>query len=76
MPDRLFTELLLAMQDRKDCYEAAREIAATILRNLIKRPEKPLYEPQTISFETAKVLKRFDKRAWLRYVSEHPSLQS
>src|SRR5579862_8809508 len=36
---------------------------------------KDVYKPADISKTTAEVLKRFDKRAYLRYVSDHPSLQ-
>ncbi len=76
MPDLLFTDVLLALQDRKDCYSAAREIVSTTVQNLLKLPDKPSFSPKQISKETAKVLKRLDKRAYLRYAAEHPSLQS
>jgi hypothetical protein len=36
---------------------------------------KPLFSAKTISKATSEVLKRFDRRAHLRYVAEHPSLQ-
>lgn len=75
LPDKLYTEVLLALQDRKDCYETAREVVNTIIKELLKLPDKPLFRPQQISQEVAKVLKRFDQRAYLRYVAEHPSLQ-
>lgn len=74
MPDKLFTEILLAVADRKDCYEAAREVTATIMQNLLKDAQTPLFSPQTISQEAAQVLKRLDKQAWMRYSAEHPSL--
>lgn len=74
--DMLFTEVLLALQDRKDCYLAAREITSTVIRNLLKLPDVPSLESKQISAETAKVLKRFNRRAWLRYTAEHPSLTS
>lgn len=74
--DLLFTELLLALQDRKDCYLAAREATSTIINHLLKQPEKPLFTPAQISKTSAEVLKRLDKRAYLRYSAEHPSLQS
>lgn len=73
--DKLFTEVLLALQDQKDLYVTAREITSTVILELLKLPEKPVYLPRTISQVTAKVLKRFNKQAWLRYVSEHKSLQ-
>lgn len=75
LPDRLYTEVLLALQDRKDCYVAAREVTNTVIKELLKLGEKPVFQPQQIATETSKVLKRFNKRAWLRYVAEHPSLQ-
>jgi len=74
--DILFTEILLALQDRKDTYSAAREVTATVTQNLLKLPESPLFPPRLISSEAGAVLKRLDRRAWLRYVAEHPSLQS
>jgi len=75
LPDRLYTELLLAMQDRKDCYVAAREVTNTVIKELLKLAERPLLQPRQVSETAAKVLKRFDGRAYLRYVAEHPSLQ-
>lgn len=73
--DVLFTEVLLALQDRKDCYLAAREVTSTVIRELLKSPDLPRIDPKQISQMTAKVLKRLDKRAYLRYLAEHPSLQ-
>lgn len=75
LPDLLFTDILLAVQDRKDCYVAAREITHTVIQKFLKSPQKASLSPVFISKTTAEVLKRFDKRAWLRFVSEHPSLQ-
>lgn len=72
----LFTEVLLALQDRRDCYLAAREVTSTVIKELLKSPSLPKIEPKQISQATAKVLKRLDKRAHLRYMAEHPSLQS
>lgn len=74
--DMLFTEILLALQDRKDCYLAAREVTATVTKELLKLPDKPRIDPKQISQAAAKVLKRLDKRAYLRYLAEHPSLQA
>lgn len=74
--DMLFTEVLLALQDRKDCYLAAREVTSTVIRELLRLPDKPRIDPKQISQATAKVLKRLDKRAHLRYMAEHPSLQT
>lgn len=74
--DMLFTEVLLALQDRKDCYLAAREVTSTVIRQLLKPPRKPQIDPRQISTATAKVLKRLDKRAYLRFLAEHPSLQT
>jgi transcriptional regulator NrdR family protein len=72
--DILFTEVLLALQDRKDCYLAAREVTSTVIRELLMSKDKMSIEPKQISQATAKVLKRLDKRAWMRYAAEHPSL--
>jgi len=76
LPDLLFSDVLLALQDRKDAFVAAREIVSTTVQNLLKLSDKPFFTPKQISDTTAKVLKRFDRRAYLRYVAEHPSLQN
>jgi transcriptional regulator NrdR family protein len=76
LPDKLYTEVLLAIQDRKDCFIAAREVTNTVIKQLLKLPEKPLFSPDQISQAAGDVLKRLDKRAYLRYVAEHPSLQA
>jgi transcriptional repressor NrdR len=75
LPDKLYTEILLALQDHKDAYIAAREVSNTVIMQLLKLPEKPFFPRTAVSAATAKVLRRFDGRAYLRYVSEHPSLQ-
>jgi transcriptional regulator NrdR family protein len=75
LPDLLLKELMTALQDRKDAYTASREVLATIVRKLLALPQKPLYKPQDISKTAGEVLKRFDKRAHLRFVADHPSLQ-
>lgn len=75
LSDLLYTEILLALQDRKNCYEEAREITETVIINLLKLPSSPLFSPTQITNETAKVLKRFNKRCYLRFAAEHPSLE-
>jgi transcriptional repressor NrdR len=76
LSDMLFVDLLQALDHRNDKFTAARELTSTITQKLLKLSEKPSFKPKTISKTTAAVLKNFDKRAWLRYVAEHPSLQS
>ncbi len=76
MGDLLYTELLLALQDQKNCYETARDAQHTIIRRLRKLPSFPFVKPRQISQESAKVLKRLNQRAYLRYLAEHPSLQA
>lgn len=76
LPDKLYSELLGALQDRPDSFVAAREITNTVIAELLKLPDKPLFRPPQISAAAAKVLKNLDKQAYLRYVAEHPSLQS
>lgn len=73
--DILFTDILLAMQDRKDRYLAAREATATIVSKVLKLPGKPLFSTPQISLISADVLKKLDKRAYLRFTAEHTSLQ-
>jgi len=75
LPDLLLKELMSALQDRNDVSTASREVLATIVRKLLSLPQKPVYSTTDISKATAEVLKRFDKRAYLRFVAEHPSLQ-
>lgn len=75
LPDKLYSELLKALQDRHDNYIAAREVTNTIIIELLKLPGKPLFSPGQISAIAAQVLKNFDKQAYLRYLAEHPSLQ-
>lgn len=75
LPDKLYTEVLLALQDRKDCYEAAREVTNTVIKQLLKMPNNPLFRPDQISRAAGDVLKRLDRRAYLRFAAEHPSLQ-
>jgi len=73
--DILFTDILSAMQDRKDRYTAAREATSTIVAQLLKLPGKPLFSAPQISLISADVLKKLDKRAYLRFTADHPSLQ-
>lgn len=75
LPDLLLKELMLALQDRKDVYTASGEVLAIIVKKLLLLPQKPVFKPQDISKTAGGVLKRFDKRAYLRFVAEHPSLQ-
>ncbi len=75
LPDLLLYELTLALKDRKDAYTASRELLATIVGKLLTLPQKPLFTPGDIAMTTSDVLKRFDKRAYLRFIADHPSLQ-
>jgi len=75
LPDLLYTEVLLALQDRKDCYTASRELTDTIIRQLLVQLESPVLTPVQISKVAVEVLRRFNKRAALRYTVEHPSVQ-
>jgi len=74
--DMLFTELLMAMSHRKNAYLDAREATNTVIKHLLELPGKPLYSPSQISLIVGDVLKKLDKRAYLRFIAEHPSLQS
>lgn len=75
LPDLLLKELIEALRDRQDVYTASREVLGTITRRLLNLPQKPRFQPGDISKTTADVLKRFDRRAYLRYLADHPSLQ-
>lgn len=76
LTDYLFTEVLFAMQDRKNLYIDAREVTNTVIQQLLQSPSSPIFTPQEISRHTAEVLKRFDNRAWHRYAAEHTSVTS
>ncbi|HEX5448380.1 MAG TPA: hypothetical protein VFW90_04260 [Candidatus Saccharimonadales bacterium] len=75
LPDLLLEELMLALRHRKDVYTAASEVMATVIRKLLSLPQKPRFKPTDISKTASQVLKRFDHRAHLRYIADHPSLQ-
>jgi len=72
-PDILFTEVLLALEHRSNCYREAREITGTVISKLLKLPGSPVFSPKQISNETLKVLKRFDSKAWHKYSAERSS---
>jgi transcriptional regulator NrdR family protein len=74
--DMLFTEVLLSLQDRKNYYTEARELTDTITQQLLRLPDSPVFTPELISKTASEVLKRFNRRAWHRFVVEHPSLQT
>lgn len=65
----------MALQDRNDVYTASREVLGTVIAKLLSLPQKPVFSPADISKTASGVLKRFDKRAHLRYIADHPSLQ-
>ena len=73
--DKLFSDLLSALQDREDRYLAAREATNTVINRLLKESDAPLFSTSQISSEAGAVLSKLDRRAWLRFVAEHPSLQ-
>lgn len=75
LSDLLYTDILMTISDRKDCYSAARELTNSVIKALIKSKAIE-FTPRQIAAVTAKVLKRFDRRAFLRYSAEHPSLTS
>jgi transcriptional repressor NrdR len=75
LPDLLLKELMMAIKHREDAYTASRELLGTIVRKLLSLPQKPVFSTTDITEVTAGILKRFDKRAYLRYLAEHPSLQ-
>jgi len=74
--DILYTEMLLSMSHRKNAYLDAREATSTVIKHLLELPGKPLFSPNQISLIGSDVLKKLDKRAYLRYIAEHPSLQN
>lgn len=53
---------------------AAQELNAVITQNVLKNASNGLILARSITNETAAVLKRFDHQAYLRFLSEHPSL--
>lgn len=75
MPGLLLNELMTALAHRKDVYMASEELLGAIVRKLLTLPQKPLFKTSDISKITTDILKRFDRRAYLRYLADHPSLQ-
>lgn len=71
--EKLYSEVLLALQDLHEPYSEAQELTSTIIARLLKEGSEVI-EPRLISKVTAEVLKRFSRQAWLRYSAEHPSL--
>jgi transcriptional regulator NrdR family protein len=70
---KLLTDILAALTKRENRYIEATEITNTVIRNLLKQKTSATVKANTISLETAKVLKRFDKQSWHRYWAEHLS---
>jgi hypothetical protein len=66
---------MTALSHRNDVYTASREVLGTVVQKLLALPQKPLFGPADISKTTSEVLKRFDRRAYLRHLADHPSLQ-
>ncbi|HET9722008.1 MAG TPA: hypothetical protein VFP32_03190 [Candidatus Saccharimonadales bacterium] len=73
LPDLLLDELISAMRHRKDVYTASGEVMGTIVRRLLALPQKPRFSSQDITRTTSEVLKHFDRRAYLRYIADHPA---
>lgn len=74
LADKLYTEVLLAVEHRKNCYNEARELTNTIIKQLLSETGRPVFTSKQISAKTLQVLARFDKRAWHRYSAERSSL--
>jgi hypothetical protein len=75
LPEMLLSDLAVALQDRPDRYLAAREATHTVINRLLSLPDKPTFSRPQITAAAGVVLSRLDRRAWLRFVAEHPSLQ-
>ena len=71
LADLLLKELMNAMKHREDVYTASREVLGTIVRRLLDLPSRPVFSTPDITRVTSEVLKRFDKRAHLRYMADH-----
>jgi transcriptional repressor NrdR len=72
LPDLLLMELNECLKHRKDVHTASREILGTIIRKLLSLPQSPLFEPSDITKVASEILKRFDRRAYLRYCANNP----
>lgn len=75
LADLLLKELMDTLKHRNDVYTASRELLGTIVRRLLALPDRPVFSTDDIAKVTSEVLKRFDRRAHLRYLADHPSLQ-
>jgi transcriptional repressor NrdR len=73
-PEKLFTGVLLALQDRQHSFTEAREITDSVIAELLKLPSRPIFKTREVSQTASLVIKRFNKQAWHRYTAEHPSL--
>ncbi len=73
LPDLLLNELMLALKHRPDAYTASREVLGTIVKRLLALPQKPVFATSDITRISTEVLKRFDRRAYLRYSADHPT---
>jgi len=71
--DFIFTELLLALGPRPKVFIDARELTSTVIKHLMALPGSPVFDTKQISKVVSATLKRFDRQAWHRYSSEHPS---
>lgn len=74
-PGLLLNELVISLSHRKDVYTASEELLGAVVRKLLILPQKPLFKTSDISKTTGDILKHFDRRAYLRYFADHPSLQ-
>ena len=75
LSEMLLSDLLSALRDHPQPYTAASEATSTVIKRLLDLPEKPIFRPYQITAAAGAVLSRLNRRAWLRYVAEHPSLQ-
>lgn len=73
--DLLYSDLLLALKDRSDSHEAAREVTHTVVQELLKSPQKPQFTSSEISRVAGAILERLDRRAYFHFHADHPSLQ-
>src|SRR5581483_4653519 len=72
--DLLYSDLQTALKHRPDSYGAAREASYTVIKELLKLSNKPLFKPTDISRVAYGVLEKLDQRGALRYRADHPSL--
>ena len=69
--ERLFSSLLLACDGLNDPYGTATELTATVINELRGKAGDAMVSSKDIAATTGQILRRFNAKAFLKYVSQH-----